>query len=51
MARKRVIILGSTGSIGRNTLEVLAGLRDEFAVVGLAGGTRWQELAVSGGNG
>ena len=45
MARKRVIILGSTGSIGRNTLEVLAGLRDEFVVVGLAGGTRWQELA------
>ncbi len=44
MARKRVIILGSTGSIGRNTLEVLAGLRDEFVVVGLAGGTRWQEL-------
>ncbi len=45
MARKRVIILGSTGSIGRKTLEVLAGLRGEFAVVGLAGGTRWQELA------
>ncbi len=45
MAKKRVVILGSTGSIGRNTLEVLAGLGDEFAVVGLAGGTRWQELA------
>lgn len=42
---KRVIILGSTGSIGRNTLDVLACLDDEWEVVGLAAGSRGQELA------
>jgi 1-deoxy-D-xylulose-5-phosphate reductoisomerase len=36
MTPKRVLILGSTGSIGQNSLEVLAGLRDQFEVVGLA---------------
>lgn len=45
MAKQRVLILGSTGSIGQNTLEVLGGLRDEFEVVGLAGGSRWEVLA------
>ena len=43
--KKRIIILGSTGSIGRNTLAVLEGMRDEWEVVGLAAGSRWQELA------
>jgi len=33
---KRVIILGSTGSIGRSALEVAAALPEEIAVVGLA---------------
>ncbi|MDO8629898.1 MAG: 1-deoxy-D-xylulose-5-phosphate reductoisomerase, partial [Phycisphaerales bacterium] len=42
---KRVIILGSTGSIGRNTLDVLARLDDEWEVAGLAAGSRGQELA------
>ena len=41
---KRVIILGSTGSIGRSTLDVLAGLGDEWEIVGLAAGSRGQEL-------
>ncbi len=45
MTKQRVLILGSTGSIGQNSLEVLAGLRDGFEVVGLAGGTRWEILA------
>ncbi len=45
MSQKRVIILGSTGSIGCNTLEVLHGLADEFQIVGLAAGSRWRELA------
>ena len=31
-------LLGSTGSIGRQTLDVLAGLRDRFEVVALAAG-------------
>jgi len=34
--KKGIIILGSTGSIGRSTLEVVANQRDEFEVVGLA---------------
>ncbi len=42
---QRIIILGSTGSIGRNTLDVLAGLGDEWKVVGLAAGSRGRELA------
>ena len=34
--KKGIVILGSTGSIGRSTLEVVANQRDEFEVVGLA---------------
>ena len=45
MAKKRVVILGSTGSIGKNGLEVLSRLRDRFEVVGLAAGSRWELLA------
>ncbi len=36
---RRVIILGSTGSIGVQALEVIAANRDRFDVVGLAAGT------------
>ncbi len=35
---KNIAILGSTGSIGTNTLEVLDGLGDRFCVTGLAAG-------------
>ncbi|PKH46952.1 1-deoxy-D-xylulose-5-phosphate reductoisomerase [Dehalococcoides mccartyi] len=35
---KKVVILGSTGSIGRQTLEVVRSLPDHFKVLGLAGG-------------
>ena len=35
---KKISILGSTGSIGRQTLEVVASLSDELQVVGLAAG-------------
>ncbi len=34
---KRVLVLGSTGSVGQQTLDVLRGLRDSFDVVGLSG--------------
>lgn len=34
--KKTVVILGSTGSIGVNTLEVLKTLKDEFSVYGLS---------------
>ena len=42
---KRVIILGSTGSIGRSALDVVDNLGSELEVVGLAAGTRWEPLA------
>ena len=42
--QQRVIILGSTGSIGCNALDVLAGLNGEWNVVGLAAGSRGREL-------
>ena len=42
---ERVVILGSTGSIGQNALQVLANLANEFEVVGLAAGSRWRPLA------
>ncbi len=35
---KRIVILGATGSIGRNSLDVIEGLRDRFQVVGLGAG-------------
>jgi len=36
--RKRIAILGSTGSIGQQTLEVVRALPDQFRIVGLAAG-------------
>ncbi len=42
---KRIAILGSTGSIGRNTLEVAAHLGIDCAVCGLAARRSWQALA------
>lgn len=45
MAKKRVIILGATGSIGRSTLDVLSDMADEWEVVGLAAGSKGRELA------
>jgi 1-deoxy-D-xylulose-5-phosphate reductoisomerase len=36
MMKKRILILGSTGSVGRNVLDVVAHHPDEFEVVGLA---------------
>jgi 1-deoxy-D-xylulose-5-phosphate reductoisomerase len=37
---RRVIVLGSTGSIGVQALEVIAENRDRFEIVGLAAGTQ-----------
>jgi 1-deoxy-D-xylulose-5-phosphate reductoisomerase len=36
---KRLVVLGSTGSIGRQTLDVVRAHPSEFAIVGLAAGT------------
>ncbi|MCH9017716.1 MAG: 1-deoxy-D-xylulose-5-phosphate reductoisomerase [Chloroflexi bacterium] len=35
---KRIVILGSTGSIGRQTLDIVRAFPDEFEVIGLAAG-------------
>ena len=42
---RRVIILGSTGSIGTQALEVIAANRDRFEVVGLAAGSQRDAVA------
>ncbi|NLX14891.1 MAG: 1-deoxy-D-xylulose-5-phosphate reductoisomerase [Phycisphaerales bacterium] len=41
---KRITIMGSTGSIGTNTLEVVRALGSDYRVVGLAARQRWAEL-------
>ncbi|MGN6503186.1 MAG: 1-deoxy-D-xylulose-5-phosphate reductoisomerase [Pseudolysinimonas sp.] len=42
---RRVLILGSTGSIGKQALDVIAANRDRFEVVGLAAGSDAAGLA------
>ena len=41
---KRIAILGSTGSIGRSTLDVAAHLGPEYHVCGLSAKTSWESL-------
>ena len=43
--RRRVLLLGSTGSIGTQTLDVIAANPDRFEVVGLSAGTDADGLA------
>ena len=45
MSRRRVVVLGSTGSIGVQALEVIAANRDRFELVGLAAGRNADALA------
>ena len=40
MKRQRVAILGSTGSVGANTLDVIARHPDRYEVVALSAGSR-----------
>ena len=42
---RQIVILGSTGSIGTQALQVASALPDEIQVVGLAAGNNWQLLA------
>ncbi len=44
MTRRRVVILGSTGSIGTQALDVIAANRDRFEVVALAAGGAQPDL-------
>ena len=41
---KRIVILGSTGSIGRQTLDIVRAFPDEFEVVGLSAGNNTELL-------
>lgn len=43
--RKKVTILGSTGSIGQSSLSVLDALQEKFELLGVSGHSSWQELA------
>ena len=45
MRKKRLIILGSTGSIGKQALQVIAENAERFEVVGLSGNTNGELLA------
>ncbi len=45
MKRRKIAILGSTGSIGRQTLDVISAFKDDFEVVGLSAGNNIQLLA------
>lgn len=42
---RRVAVLGSTGSIGQSTLQVVAHLGGRYRVTALAAGRSWQKLA------
>lgn len=41
-SRRRIVVLGSTGSIGVNTLDVIHHLSDRFQVIGLSAHSQWQ---------
>ena len=43
-AMRRIVILGSTGSIGRQTLDIVRAFPDEFEVVGLSAGNNTELL-------
>lgn len=43
--RKRIAVLGSTGSIGCQTLDVIERFSDRFEIIGLAAGMNLDELA------
>jgi 1-deoxy-D-xylulose-5-phosphate reductoisomerase len=41
---RRIVVLGSTGSVGCNTLDVVRHLSDRLAIVGLSAHTQWETL-------
>jgi 1-deoxy-D-xylulose 5-phosphate reductoisomerase len=44
-ARTRVVLLGATGSIGENTLRVIAAHSDKLELIAIAARSNWQKLA------
>ena len=45
MERKKISILGSTGSIGKNAIRVIREHKDKFEIIALTAGKNWKELA------
>jgi len=45
LRKKRVVLLGASGSIGESTLRVLAAHRDRLELVGIAARANWEKLA------
>lgn len=45
MEKQRIVVLGSTGSIGRSTLNIVRRYPERFEVVGLVAGSKEEELA------
>ncbi len=43
-ARRRVVVLGSTGSIGKSCLDVISHLEDRLQAVGLSAHSNWEAL-------
>jgi len=43
---KRIVILGSTGSVGKSAIEIIERNTSDFDVVGLAGGSNFEELSI-----
>jgi 1-deoxy-D-xylulose-5-phosphate reductoisomerase len=43
--KRRIVLLGATGSIGESTLRVIAAHRDQLELVGIAANGRFQRLA------
>lgn len=41
---KRVLILGATGSIGRQAIDVVSRAGDELAIVGLSAERSWEAV-------
>lgn len=44
MSKRRIIVVGSTGSVGTQALDVLAENAEGFEVIGLAAGTQLDAL-------
>lgn len=45
LRRKRLVLLGATGSIGRSTLRVIAAHPEHIELIGIAAQGNWQQLA------
>jgi len=45
MKKKRIVLLGATGSIGENTLRVIAAHPGELELAGIAAHSNWEKLA------